>query len=241
MLQDNNQEEEQNNIEDNESVRAHYSGLPKSQKIAVAVLAFFAVFVVIIWSMQIRDNIFSPFDRDKNISNQPSSSVCTGSECLPDMRGQAGVSNQNTDSDLMNQDTDNDGLSDWEELTIYKTSPYLEDSDSDGVNDKAEIDAGENPLCKKGDICDVGAKASQDDISEEPDNAPSAPVVPGPGASEVPLNASEEEALLMEILQGQGDAATLRNLLIQAGMDERLLNQLSDEDLLKSYQEVLGQ
>ncbi|MCK5061605.1 hypothetical protein KAR28_03570 [Candidatus Parcubacteria bacterium] len=232
MLQDNNQEEEQNNIENNESVRAHYSGLPKSQKIAVAVLAFFAVFVVIIWSMQIRDNIFSPFDRDKNISNQPLSGVCTGPEC---------ASNQNMDSDLMNQDTDNDGLTDWEELTIYKTSPYLEDSDSDGINDKDEIDLEKNPLCKEGDICDVVSNASTGEVSEEPVNAPDAPVVSVPDASKVPLSESEEEALLMGILQGQGDAATLRNLLIQAGMDERLLNQLSDEDLLNSYQEVLGQ
>ena len=93
----------------------------------------------------------------------------------------------------------------------------------------------------EGDICDVVSNASTGEVSEEPVNAPDAPVVSVPDASKVPLSESEEEALLIEILQGQGDAATLRNLLIQAGMDERLLNQLSDEDLLNSYQEVLGQ
>jgi len=231
MLQDNNLEEEQNNIENNESVRAHYSGLPRSQKIAVAVLAFFAVFVVIVWSMQIRDNIFSPFDRTKKIADQSSPDTCTGPEC---------AANQGLASDLMNQDTDSDGLSDWEELTLYKTSPYLEDSDSDGINDKDEIEAEENPLCKKGDVCDAGVQASTGSTSEEPASAASAQLISGL-EGELPSSESEEEALLREILQGQGDATTLRALLIQAGMDERVLNQLSDEDLLKSYQQVLGQ
>ncbi len=228
MLQDNNLEEEQNNIEGNESVKAHYSTLPRSQKIAVAVLAFFAVFVLIVWSMQIRDNIFSPFDRSKNIASQSSSDTCIGPECATE---------EELASDLMNQDTDSDGLTDWEELTIHKTSPYLEDTDSDGVNDKDEIDAGENPLCKKGDICDTGIKASTDETGY----TQTAPIIPGLDENKVPLSESEEEALLREILQGQGDATTLRALLIQAGMDERILNQLSDEELLNSYQQVLEQ
>ena len=233
MLQDNNLEEEQNNIENNESVKAHYSTLPRSQKIAVAVLAFFAVFVIIIWSMQIRDNIFSPLDRSKNYStNNSENTQCTGPEC---------AANQELASDLMNQDTDSDGLSDWEELTIYKTSPYLEDSDSDGINDKDEIDAGDSPLCKKGDACDTGAKASANTTSEEPASAATTQLIPGLDESQVPLSESAEEVLLREILQGQGDATTLRQLLIQAGMDERILNQLSDEELLNSYQQVLNQ
>lgn len=232
MLQDNNFEEEQSNIENNESVKAHYSTLPRSQKIAVAVLAFFAVFVIIIWSMQIRDNIFSPFDRSKNYSTNSNNEQCVGPECQ---------ANQELASDLMNQDTDNDGLSDWEELTIYKTSPYLEDSDSDGINDKDEIDAGENPLCKKGDACDTGAKASDSEATEEPAGAANAQLIPGLNEGEIPASESDEEALLRAILQGQSDATTLRALLIQAGMDERVLNQLSDEELLNSYQQVLEQ
>ena len=231
-MQDKNLEEEQNNIENNESVRAHYSTLPRSQKIAVAVLAFFAVFVLVVWSMQIRDNIFSPFDRSKNIANQTSSNTCTGPECQ---------ANQELASDLMSQDTDSDGLTDWEELTIHKTSPYLEDSDSDGINDKDEIDAGENPLCKAGDFCDTTAKASTGEASVEPGYTPSTSIIPGIEENSTPLSESEEEALLREILQGTGDATTLRSLLIQAGMDERILNQLSDEELLNSYQQVLEQ
>jgi hypothetical protein len=47
---------------------------------------------------------------------------------------------------LSAKDTDNDGLSDEEEIFTHYTSIYLDDSDSDGYNDKEEIDAGSNPI-----------------------------------------------------------------------------------------------
>jgi len=45
-----------------------------------------------------------------------------------------------------NQDTDQDGLTDFQEEYVYHTSAYLADTDSDGFADKQEIDAGSNPL-----------------------------------------------------------------------------------------------
>jgi hypothetical protein len=36
------------------------------------------------------------------------------------------------DEALKTKDTDGDGLSDWDEIHVYKTSPYLEDTDGDG-------------------------------------------------------------------------------------------------------------
>lgn len=36
-------------------------------------------------------------------------------------------------------DTDGDGLSDWDELVLYKTSPLLADTDGDGWSDYAEV------------------------------------------------------------------------------------------------------
>ncbi|MBY0310011.1 hypothetical protein K2Q16_02630 [Patescibacteria group bacterium] len=43
-------------------------------------------------------------------------------------------------------DTDQDGLSDFDEETLYDTDPLRSDSDSDGVSDGAEIMRGFNPL-----------------------------------------------------------------------------------------------
>jgi len=54
---------------------------------------------------------------------------------------------------LKQKDTDHDGLSDYAEINIYKTSPYLADSDSDGIPDAIEIAQGTDPNCPKGQTC----------------------------------------------------------------------------------------
>ena len=42
-------------------------------------------------------------------------------------------------------DADKDGLTNYEEIFKYKTNPLVADTDGDGYNDKAEIEAGYNP------------------------------------------------------------------------------------------------
>lgn len=54
---------------------------------------------------------------------------------------------------LRGKDTDRDGLNDWDELRVYKTSPYVADSDSDEVSDSVEIAQGQDPNCPKGRNC----------------------------------------------------------------------------------------
>lgn len=51
------------------------------------------------------------------------------------------------------KDTDRDGLSDYAELYLYRTSPYLADSDSDGQPDSIEIAQGSDPNCPSGQNC----------------------------------------------------------------------------------------
>lgn len=43
------------------------------------------------------------------------------------------------------QDSDQDGLSDFDEITRYRSDPNKKDTDNDGYNDKEEVDAGYNP------------------------------------------------------------------------------------------------
>jgi putative ubiquitin-RnfH superfamily antitoxin RatB of RatAB toxin-antitoxin module len=44
------------------------------------------------------------------------------------------------------KDTDRDGLTDGEEINIYKTNPLISDTDGDGFADGLEVDSGYDPL-----------------------------------------------------------------------------------------------
>lgn len=50
--------------------------------------------------------------------------------------------------DPFKADTDGDGLSDYDELFIYKTNPINPDTDGDGYNDGEEVKSGHDPLKK---------------------------------------------------------------------------------------------
>ncbi len=43
-------------------------------------------------------------------------------------------------------DTDGDGLSDYQEMFVYRTDPLKQDTDGDGISDAAEVTAGTDPL-----------------------------------------------------------------------------------------------
>jgi len=130
-----------------------------------------------------------------------------------------------TDTDLTLRDSDGDGISDYEEINIYKTSPYLEDSDSDGINDKQEISEGTDPNCPKGKICNAvespSAPASSSTIIQE-----ETPVVSG-------------DAAIVPNIGAEVTPATLRQLLLQNGYDAATLEKISDEDIMKSYEEAI--
>lgn len=109
-------------------------------------------------------------------------------------------------------DTDGDGLSDIEEQNIYGTSPYLADTDSDGDSDKAEIDAGENPICAKGQDCSIASVPPNTDITTD--------------------DSSVEQILTQDEGLDLDDPEKLRQQLIEAGMSKEDLDQVSDEDLI---------
>jgi len=212
------------------------TNLNKSQKIAVIVLAFFAFLVIIMWIIQFNKNINSPLSgSSENYQNQGAGS-CIGPDC-PD-----------NEQDLKNKDTDGDGLTDWDELNLYNTSPYLEDSDSDGFSDKSEIDSNNDPNCPSGKQC-IGLESGQGASSPEAQGNENSGISGGEILNQLGIEApasqtnpnSTQEQELQNVLSGQGDAATLRKMLLEAGMSQELLNQISDEDLLKSYQETLGE
>ncbi len=54
---------------------------------------------------------------------------------------------------LKDKDTDGDTISDYDELYVVRTSPYLKDSDGDGLADAVETQQGSDPNCPKGKVC----------------------------------------------------------------------------------------
>lgn len=121
--------------------------------------------------------------------------------------------------DLKLRDIDEDGLSDYDELYVYKTSPYIDDSDSDGIKDKAEIDKGEDPNCPAGQDC------TQPRVAAATNQA-------------VDESAGSEQLLLTP---ENIPVDTLRQALRDAGVSETALNSIDDETLRQMYGQVIAE
>ena len=188
--------------------------LPQNQKIAVIGLSFFGIFIIVFWIWQFNSRLTNPLyaglDK-KNVSPA-----------------------QTTDyiASLKTKDTDSDSLKDYDELYVYSTSPYLADTDSDGINDGQEIKNSSDPLCPEGKNCNAPSPTTTTTTTPES-------VVVDAAQTELNSNGLDSGAL-QQALTGQIDVATLRQLLIGSGADASVVNQISDEDLMKSYQATLN-
>lgn len=138
---------------------------------------------------------------------------------------------------LKKQDTDTDGLDDYSELYIYKTSPYLKDSDSDGAEDKAEVAHGDDPNCAANMPC---AAAVADTVNPATLQGTFAEKIAAEAGStpepEAPATAVDIEATLSSMTTDQ-----IRTLLIQAGGDATAINALSDDDLRAALSQAITQ
>ncbi|MBI2050557.1 MAG: hypothetical protein HYT31_02010 [Parcubacteria group bacterium] len=137
-------------------------------------------------------------------------------------------------------DTDEDGLDDWSELNVHKTSPYLADSDSDGATDSEEVALGTDPVCPAGRVCGSDIINTLEGIQEELTAAElGASAEAGQGSPEATDFSPESQAAL-DALEAGGipTAEQIRALLRDSGIPEDQLAGTSDEDLVQLFQEV---
>ncbi len=211
-----------NNFEglpENEKKPSFLKSLPKPQRAAFLFLSVLSLGVIVLGVWQLNFRLTKPFSVGD--SNKTASTT--------DLN--------NLKIALENIDSDGDGLTDADEINLYNTSPYLEDSDSDGISDDQEIKQGTDPNCATGQDCNNSETAltATGTASTAIVIASSSPTAAASSSTE---DVSDETAL-QEMMAGQADAAKLRALLSESGVDAKILGQLSDEELLKTYQEML--
>jgi hypothetical protein len=122
--------------------------------------------------------------------------------------------------ELQAKDTDGDGITDYDELYTYNTSPYIADSDSDSVSDKDEVNRGTDPNCPEGKSCGVLTNTN---------SAANINTVTNTSSTNTAAAATS------------ATADQLRQALIASGVSKTELDAVDDATLLENYQTVLAE
>lgn len=178
------------------------AGLTREQKIGFSLLLIFAVLAIGLGVLQIRNTMYKPFALSNKVPILSSATI------------------KDTNA-LRYRDTDKDGLNDFDELYVYQTSPYLDDTDSDGATDAREVQVGTNPLCASGKECVSTVVASGSNEFAATATSSIASWIKPPATTTTPLD-------LNAALQ---DPTQVRQLLINAGVDKSLLDKVTDSQL----------
>lgn len=132
---------------------------------------------------------------------------------------------------LQASDTDQDGLTDYDELYAYGTSRYLADSDGDGLSDLNEIQAGQDPNCPQGQDC-INGLGNVYELGENPAQG----LVEG--SSELNGGGSDQTDAIQDVIQNTS-ATQIRQILLESGLDPELLDSMTDAQILALYEQTV--
>ncbi len=215
----------------------------KNEKIAVVLVAVVGVAVVLAGMFRISSTLTVPL-AEMWAETVPEDGPAPEEIALEDMDLET----------LKAQDTDEDGLNDFEEIYIYETNAYLADSDSDGIDDLQEIKNMTDPTCPEGMDCLLGMGGQKgefiytqtDPLTGEPAEIKQELIMMGAATAEE-LNAMSNQELrdMYEQARLRMNEATpeeLRKILLNSGRVTKAdLDKVSDEQLLEYYQFSLKQ
>ena len=148
-------------------------------------------------------------------------------------------------SAMRTRDTDEDKLMDYDEVFVYKTSPFLADSDSDGFDDATELFSGNDPNCPTGKDCikfvssgesaanaENPAAASGAGAGTLVGTAPEAPKFGGLIGQDANISSPED----LENYFASFTPEQIRAALRAAGVPDADLEKVSDADLRKLFE-----
>ncbi|MEO5927803.1 MAG: hypothetical protein ABIO72_03715 [Patescibacteria group bacterium] len=126
------------------AIKERWRSLAREQKISAGILAVCGVIALGLSVEHLGASIRDPFTVSRE---KITSAVEELNKLDPATR---------EDAEAKRRDTDGDGLSDYDELHRFQTSPYLADTDGDGKLDNVELALGANPNCAQGQVCAAG-------------------------------------------------------------------------------------
>ncbi len=204
------------------AVVERWNFLTKEQKISVGILGVCGVFAIGMSLLTFERNLTNPFLKSR------AAVLAAKSKLAP--------SEEDRVAEQKRRDTDGDGLSDWDEINLYKTNPNLRDTCGDGIPDNIRVATGKNLTCAtKG----AGTGASELDLTNVQSSSTALFGVQSVDLSAlVDLEASRSAGNSTGILPR--DPAAIRAAL--AGRIEKSkLAKISDETLLELYDEAMAQ
>jgi len=122
-------------------VKDWWRSLPTDSRFSASILGICSIVVLILSTVYLRSHVVSPFRVSKNVLKPAQALLAQQTERNNELEASK------------TKDTDRDGLSDYSEINLYRTSPYLGDTDSDGIPDAIEIAQSSDPNCPVGSSC----------------------------------------------------------------------------------------
>ncbi len=206
--------------------------LTGQQKTGFVLLLIFGILAVGLGLLQIRNRVYGPFAYKPLLDSQLSPSVTD-----PVLR-------------LKYIDTDHDGLTDYDEIYVYHTSPYLWSTASDNMSDKEKIAKNLNPLCAANNQnCTAGAQYPGSEGVLSSTASPSSTIIDmgSPLANVATAQdiinqtvATNDNGAFSGFKQDLQDPKTVREMLLATGkIATDTLSKIDDQSLMQMITQLL--